>query len=149
MEERKITVKLDGKDYEIYAGNAALRRFRLAGGDLSFMEKLDFGDDPNDEQIQEALGGLTGILETMDHMALLIAANAVKKDLTVEDVLNGCSEMQDLFLIVNDIFTGVPWLKNQAAAGKKPNDPSGPSQSQLSDGTPTNTGKLAASSSSK
>mgnify|MGYP000243888593 CR=1 FL=1 len=44
MKEQTIKIKINGEDREVLAGNAALLRFRKAGGDMSLISSID-GED--------------------------------------------------------------------------------------------------------
>tara|TARA_R110000823_G_scaffold91080_3_gene200824 strand:- start:526 stop:864 length:339 start_codon:yes stop_codon:yes gene_type:complete len=111
MEERKINIILGGISFEVFAGNAALSRYRKAGGSMKDIE----GIDANGENTFDSM------MDAMDALALLIHSNLVEgKGLSVEDIINGSGEMTDLFKTAEELFSGVPWLGNVAAAGKDP-----------------------------
>jgi len=61
------------------------------------------------------------MMDALDSLAILIHSNLVAGNgMTIEDVINGFESMKGLFDAAEEIFTGVPWLGNGAAAGKDP-----------------------------
>lgn len=108
MEERKITICLNGENHSVFAGNASLRRFRKAGGCMSSIEGIDTESDQ----------GIDDVMDMLDSLALFIHANLVEPgSLTIDDLINGFEDMSDMSDAVQELFIGVPWLKNQAATG--------------------------------
>lgn len=105
MKERTIEIQIDGKAQSVFAGNAALIRYRKAGGRMEDIETLD-GEE-----------GVDGLFDKLDSLILLIHSNLVNDKITSEDLVNGLASMEVLFTAANDLFSGVPWLGNQAATG--------------------------------
>ena len=109
--ERTIEIELDGAKHSVYAGNAALRRYRMAGGSMKALEGVETTGE----------NSLDDMMDIVDSLALLIHANLVAPDgLTVDDMVNAMPSMQDLITASEELFSGVPWLKNGAAAGSEP-----------------------------
>ena len=109
MKERTIEVELNGKPVKVFAGNAALIRYRKAGGSMTAIETLD-GEE-----------GVDGLFDKIDSLTLLIHSNLVVGGISIENFVNGLSSMEVLFTASNDLFSGVPWLGNQVATGTKSN----------------------------
>lgn len=121
MDERTIEIEIHGKPFKVLAGNAALRRYRKAGGSMNALQNLDTkkGENSPDD-----------ILDALDSVALLIWANIVDKgDMTIDDLLNGVPTMDAMGEICSDLLDGVPWLGNGEAAGTESRPRSGLSQS--------------------
>lgn len=97
MKEQTIKIKINGKNREVYAGNAALLRFRRAGGDMALISSVS-GEDNND------------LFDSLDAITKLICVNLVEKDLTPEEIANGVESMPDLFNAAGVLLNQVPWL---------------------------------------
>lgn len=111
MKEREIKVNIGDKEYSVLAGNAALMRYRRAGGSMQELESIDTDGQTNIDEV----------MNTLDSLCLLVYCNIKDKDgLVIEDVINGFESMEDIVKVVEELFRGVPWLKNQAAAGSEP-----------------------------
>lgn len=112
MKEREITINIGDKEYAVLAGNAALMRYRRAGGSMQKLEAIDTDGNTNIDEV----------INTIESLCLLLYSNIKDKgDLTMEDVINGFESMEEIVKVVEELFRGVPWLKNQAAAGSGPN----------------------------
>lgn len=104
MDEHRITIKFNFGDAEVFASNAALRRYRKAGGSLSALQDVD--TDGGNE--------LDQVLDKIDSFALLIQSNLCEKNYSIEEIINGFDDLEDVVKVVEQIFAGVPWLtKNQ------------------------------------
>lgn len=115
MDERTITVEIHGKPYEVYAGNAALRRYRKAGGSMNDLQNLDTnkGENSTDD-----------ILDALDSIGLLIYANLKDRgEMTLDDMFNGIPSMNTLADCVSELFSKIEWFTetspgNALATGK-------------------------------
>jgi len=104
MDEHRITVKFNFGDAEVFASNAALRRYRRAGGSLSALQDVD----------TEGGNELDQILDKIDSFALLIQANLCEQTYSIDQIINGFDDLEEIVKVVEQIFAGVPWLtKNQ------------------------------------
>ena len=108
MKEREIKLTISDKEYSVFAGNAALMRYRRAGGSMKDLEGID----------TEGGSSVDNLISTLDSICLLIYVNVKDKNgLVIEDIINGIGSMEAVIEVAEEIFAGVPWLKNQAAAG--------------------------------
>ena len=108
MKEREIKVNIGDKEYAVLAGNACLMRYRRAGGSMQDLERID----------TEGGSNVDNLISTLDSICLLIYVNTKDKNgLVIEDIINGLGSMEAVIKVAEEIFAGVPWLKNQAAAG--------------------------------
>lgn len=97
MKEQTIKIKINGKDREVYAGNAALLRFRRAGGDMALISQAS--EDTNN-----------ALFDSLDAIIKLICVNLVKKDLTPDEIADGVDSMPELFSAAGVLLNQVPWL---------------------------------------
>ncbi len=128
MEERKIEITIDGKVHQVFAGNAALRRYCNAGGSMKDLEGaeqepvLDGSGKPVLDDKKNPMTKMTsdGAMRYCSTCALLLLANLVEPGkLTVDDIFNGIGSVNELMNAGDEVISGVPWLKNQAAAGSE------------------------------
>lgn len=106
MSERKITIQIGGEQREVYAGNAALRRFRRAGGKMADLSEFDSEDRTTDDT-----------LDMLDAMLLLIHSNLVERreGETVDAIADAFPTMEGVVKAAGELFDGVDWLKNAKA----------------------------------
>ena len=108
MEERTIEIGPEENKRKVLAGNAALFRFRKAGGKLSSLENVDTEDTDS-------------MLESMETILLLVHANLVlepeENRMEPEDLANLFATIEEVSAFLEDFFAGVPWLKNRQATG--------------------------------
>ena len=96
MKEQTITITINGEDREVLAGNAALLRFRKAGGDMSLISSID-GEDTD------------ALFDSIDAICNLISVNLVEP-MPSDDVANGVESMTALFTAATTLLNQVPWL---------------------------------------
>jgi phosphoribosylaminoimidazole (AIR) synthetase len=96
MKEQTIKITINGEDREVLAGNAALLRFRKAGGDMSLISSID-GEDTD------------ALFDSIDAICNLISINLVEP-MTSDDVANGVETMTALFEAATTLLNQVPWL---------------------------------------
>tara|TARA_R100001129_G_scaffold184285_2_gene168814 strand:+ start:160 stop:474 length:315 start_codon:yes stop_codon:yes gene_type:complete len=97
MKEQTIKIKINGKDREVYAGNAALLRFRRAGGDMALISQAS--EDSNN-----------ALFDSLDAIIKLICVNLVQKDLSPDEIADGVDSMPELFNAAGVLLNQVPWL---------------------------------------
>lgn len=97
MTEHTIKININGKDQEVYAGNASLMRYRRAGGKMSLVAEIDSKDNDS-------------LFDSLDAIALLIQVNLVERNLSPDEIINGVKDMQTLFKSAGLLFNSVPWL---------------------------------------
>ena len=73
MKEQTIKIKINGEDREVLAGNAALLRFRKAGGDMSLISSID-GEDTD------------ALFDSIDAICNLISVNLVEPQSSLNQV---------------------------------------------------------------
>lgn len=97
MKEQTIVIKINGEDREVLSGNAALLRFRKAGGDMALISMIDAEDN-------------NGLFDSLDAICKLVSVNLLGEATSPEAVANGVESMADLFNAAGALLNQVPWL---------------------------------------
>ncbi len=96
MKEQTIKIKLNGEEREVLAGNAALLRFRKAGGDMALISEFSAEDN-------------NSLFDSLDAICQLISVNLLGEAMTPEAIANG-TEIAELFNTAGALLNQVPWL---------------------------------------
>ena len=97
MKEQTIKININGEEREVLAGNAALLRFRKAGGDMALISALDAENN-------------NGLFDSLDAICLLISVNLLGDAMTSDAIANGVESMAELFNTAGALLNQVPWL---------------------------------------
>ena len=96
MKEQTIKININGDEREILAGNAALLRFRKAGGDMALISTISAEDN-------------NALFDSLDAICQLISVNLLGDVTTPEAIANG-TDMTELFNAAGALLNQVPWL---------------------------------------
>lgn len=100
MKEREIKITISDKQYSVLSGNAAIMRYRKAGGSMDAFSNLP--EDDSDFEVS---------MKLIEAGCLLIYANIVDRgSLTLDDVYDSFEKLTDVTTKIEEVFAGVPWL---------------------------------------